>query len=40
MSYIVYHIASTQQVKVFGAEKDAKRSTTCINKKAATSSDR
>jgi hypothetical protein len=35
MTYIVYHTASTQQVKVFAAEKDAKRSTTCMNKKAA-----
>lgn len=34
MAFIVYHIASTQQLKVFNNESSAKRSTTCANRNA------
>jgi hypothetical protein len=34
--FVVYHKVSTQQIKVFAKESDAKRSTTCMNKKAKT----
>lgn len=34
MAYIVYHIASTQKLKMFNNETSAKRSTTCANRNA------
>lgn len=37
MSYIVYHIISTEKLKTFTTEAGAKRSTTCMNKNAAMS---
>ena len=33
-TYVVYHIASTQQIKSFNCEASAKRSTTCSNRNA------
>ncbi len=34
MSFTVYHISSTQQIKTFNSESSAKRSTTCMNRNA------
>lgn len=34
MSYIVYHIISTQIIKEFNTHGGAKRSTTCMNRNA------
>ena len=34
MSYIVYHIASTQKLKEFNSKSSAKRSATCMNRNA------
>lgn len=34
MSYVVYHIFTTQLVKVFDKKSSAKRSTTCANRNA------
>lgn len=33
MSFVVYHIKSTQVHKTFSEESSAKRSTTCINRR-------
>ena len=38
MSYIVYHIKSTQRIKSFNSETSAKRSTTCMNRNAGYAS--
>jgi hypothetical protein len=37
MTYVVYHINSTQRIKNFKSESGAKRSTTCMNRNAANS---
>lgn len=34
MSFVVYHIKSTQLLKIFNKESSAKRSTTCANRNA------
>lgn len=34
MEYVVYHKASTKILKVFNAKASAKRSATCMNRKA------
>ena len=34
MTYVVYHITSTQSLKTFTTESGAKRSTTCANRNA------
>lgn len=34
MAYVVYHILSTQMIRIFNKESAAKRSTTCANRNA------
>lgn len=36
MTFVVYHIKSTVQMKVFNLESAAKRSTTCMNRNAGS----
>jgi len=34
MAFVVYHVKSTQMIKMFNLESAAKRSTTCMNRNA------
>lgn len=38
MTYIVYHVASTDKIREFATASAAKRSTTCANRNAGTQS--